>query len=1779
MRSRRVQILLIMFITLYISNLIIENNSAFNKNNDNEFFTYNKNRMNPSSSSPPLKYEWVYNWDSGVDDYYGDIEIDSGEYVYICVNNYLLKLNSFGVQLWNKTIPDIDYYAKDMILDSKKNILIVGRTSGSMDTKLFKFNSTGDLQWSQTSETRDIGNFELNLAIDSLDNIYVGSDIQNVGAGYADIYLAKYNSTGGLIWETWWGTPIFDLCYDITIDSSGNIYLAGFNQIIGTTTKNIILVKFNNLGDFIWNREWNRNNLDESHAVGIDSLGNIWLGGFTRITGSNHDFVLLKYDPFGALLLDEIWGTNNDEKCFALDIDSQNNIYLSGNYIVKFDIFGIKKWDFSFSTIDLIKSREIKLDNYGNLFLYGSSSSSTLDVCLVKTNLLPRIMINFPILNNLFGNSTLEFNITIDEPFLNSTWYNLNSGQNHTFSGTTGLIDQAAWDLCGNGTVTIRFYANNTWSHEGYQEIVIRKDNIAPNISILSPEPNQLFGNATFGFNLSIIESNLDTVWYSLNGGKNYIFSGSNGTIEQTAWDSCGNGTVAIRFYANDTVGNIGIEEIIVRKDQNLPEIIIYFPIPYQLFGNETIGFELFLNKPYLNSTWYSLNGGKNYTFSGSTGIIEQAAWDVCGNGTVAIRFYANDTNGELSYEEIIVRKDIHIPIITIYNPSPNQFFSNSSPTFNLFIEDPILNSTWYTLNRTMKKYGFTGFSGEINQTAWAQFGNGQIIIEFYANNSLGNLASKEIIIFKDNFLPEIQINLPLDNQIYGIISPDYNVSINEPNLDTSWYTLNGSIEKYEFVGTTGKIDQTAWELYGNGTISIQFYANDSAGNLAYNEVIFHKDIILPEITIKAPIPNQLFGNRTFNFDLSIFEPNLLKTWYSLNNGLNYSFTGMSGKINRTAWDLCENGTVMLKFYAEDHAGNIAIKQVIVRKDINLITYIDLTGTPIFIDDANVNYNWQKTAKDNEWCSGSGTWIDPYIIEYVIIDGQNSDNCIYIANSHVNFIIRGCILNNSGSSNSGIKLVSTHNGSIINNFINYNGYGISFDTSNDNIIEGNIFNAFQTSAIYLYNSDNNLIFQNRINESNYAGIYLIDGSDSNIISGNNITNIDTYGIIISGSSPKPQDNLIFRNNFTNNSQHATISILDSKTKWDNGSIGNYWDDYSGFDLDGDDIGDKPYYIDTVYDEKDRFPIWPGDDYTFEWLKTKDYGIWGLSDIGKAIAIDDDGYIYVTGTITVTNDNIVLLKYNSLGELLWQREWAGGMMDGANGITTDIFGNIYIVGYTETSTNNEDILLIKYDNNGLLQWAQTWDGGLRDGAEGITIDSFGDIYITGYTQTNTPNLYNMILIKYNITGSYQWNKIWTYSSQSFGKSIAIDPSGNVFITGFYYGGAGSNMFVVKYDNIGNYKWETRWGIRHYSFGTDLAFDSEGNLFVSGSTYYSGESSDLCFWKIEGQGGNPIYYRIYDRSSDNDANAIAIDSSDNVFLLGSIGNDFLGTNKIYLVNYDKNGDFQYYEQWGDNLDDIGYGIALNNYDTIYVCGTTESYAANGIDIFILKYLKFPESPYISINNGAESTNSTLVDLTLSALYAEEMCFKNGTSGSWSIWEPYKIMKHIYLENSINNTNYTISVKFRNLKGETVSLNDSILLIYYFPESVAININNGAQSTNSTLISLTISALYADEMCFRVGVAGTWTSWEPYQITKILDIPNPQNNTIYTIYVKFRNSFGESIPISDDILYLLNENDLDNPKSKEPSISSGIYFLFTIMTTLGFLIISIKKRLLRN
>lgn len=218
---------------------------------------------------------------------------------------------------------------------------------------------------------------------------------------------------------------------------------------------------------------------------------------------------------------------------------------------------------------------------------------------------------------------------------------------------------------------------------------------------------------------------------------------------------------------------------------------------------------------------------------------------------------------------------------------------------------------------------------------------------------------------------------------------------------------------------------------------------------------------------------------------------------------------------------------------------------------------------PILIDEEDPTRNWSYTVVTYDWCTGNGKLNDPYVIENITINGENSGSCIEIRNSNVYFNIDGCTLFNSslGSNpnyNAGIKLVNATNGRIINNncsdnvgcgislnqnsnnnsilknIVNDNDYGILVVECNNNVIWGNVVRRNYNIGIHIYNSNENEISGNVASEGSGSGIFL-DLSHNNTIF-NNKAHSNGVGLYLYSSD----SNFVDRNVFTYQSLGVAI---------------------------------------------------------------------------------------------------------------------------------------------------------------------------------------------------------------------------------------------------------------------------------------------------------------------------------------------------------------------------------------------------------------------------------------------------------------------------------------------------------------------------------------------------------------------------------------------------------------------------------------------------------------
>ena len=225
---------------------------------------------------------------------------------------------------------------------------------------------------------------------------------------------------------------------------------------------------------------------------------------------------------------------------------------------------------------------------------------------------------------------------------------------------------------------------------------------------------------------------------------------------------------------------------------------------------------------------------------------------------------------------------------------------------------------------------------------------------------------------------------------------------------------------------------------------------------------------------------------------------------------------------------------------------------------------------------------------------------------------------------------------------------------------------------------------------------------------------------------------------------------------------------------------------------------------------------------------------------KGIATDSSGNIYVAGytydSLAGTNagyEDAFVRTYNADGAELWTRQFGTASFDRATGVSVDSCGDVYLTGNTGgVYTRGADAFVRKYAANGDELWATQFGGFRLIPDHSAAICSSGDIiYAAGYDWTGSA-----FVSKYDVDGTALWTEQFgTGSTNATG--IATDSSGNVYVAGYTasdLGGTnagGSDAFVRKYDENGDVVWTNQSGTTYAERTSGICVDSNGNIYVA------------------------------------------------------------------------------------------------------------------------------------------------------------------------------------------------------------------------------------------------------------------------------------------------------------------------------------------------------------
>lgn len=295
------------------------------------------------------------------------------------------------------------------------------------------------------------------------------------------------------------------------------------------------------------------------------------------------------------------------------------------------------------------------------------------------------------------------------------------------------------------------------------------------------------------------------------------------------------------------------------------------------------------------------------------------------------------------------------------------------------------------------------------------------------------------------------------------------------------------------------------------------------------------------------------------------------------------------------------------------------------------------------------------------------------------------------------------------------------------------------------------------------------------------------------------------------------------------------------------------------------------------------------------------------DIGSEIGVDPLG-----GGNVFLNDLLTVKFAAADGHVVWVRRYddARRQHDTAHAVAVDDEGNVSVGGETTETDTSTDLYVAKYAAaDGRTLWEHKYTNGDRnyERVYAMTTDASGNVLVTG------KSAYNLYSAKYAAaTGATIWEKLLTGPSESEGRGIAVDASGNAIICGHSTASSRTSFYVAKlHASTGDTMWEQRHGLDGASEALQVLVDKNGDVFASGyDSPNEVRNTDLYTAKLSGTTGAFRWEGTYDSPAHSDENPaitpIALTINGGVALVGgSRPGAYSQDSDFVTVNYSPTG----------------------------------------------------------------------------------------------------------------------------------------------------------------------------------------------------------------------------------------------------------------------------------
>jgi hypothetical protein len=254
----------------------------------------------------------------------------------------------------------------------------------------------------------------------------------------------------------------------------------------------------------------------------------------------------------------------------------------------------------------------------------------------------------------------------------------------------------------------------------------------------------------------------------------------------------------------------------------------------------------------------------------------------------------------------------------------------------------------------------------------------------------------------------------------------------------------------------------------------------------------------------------------------------------------------------------------------------------------------------------------------------------------------------------------------------------------------------------------------------------------------------------------------------------------------------------------------------------------------------------------QWAKT--YG--GTSaDYAYSVQQTSDGGYIVAGETTSfgAGGDIFLIKTDASGNVQWAKTYGGIDSDFASSVQQTSDGGYIVAGWTNTfGAGWGDIILIKIDANGNIQWAKTYGGTDYEEPYSVQQTSDGGYIVAGWTGSLVTGYFDIILIKTDADGNIQWAKTYGGTGDDIARSVQQTSDGGYIVAGGTWPSGNGDILLIKTDASGNVQWAKTYGGTGNDWASSVQQTSDGGYIVAGETFFGAGIYDAFLIKTDANG---------------------------------------------------------------------------------------------------------------------------------------------------------------------------------------------------------------------------------------------------------------------------------------------------------------------------------------